>query len=121
MSLFESWNRSGVSLIAPALLPFEVTATLRRMVYLKRMSAETGEEAFSEFQNLPIRISHRSGIFQVAWEMAKNFNRPRAYDTAYLAVAQMHGCDFWTTDKRLYNAVHDRLGWVKLLSDTEQI
>ena len=114
-----TWERTDVSLIAPALFTFEVTSSLRRMVYLKQISPQDGEDAFSKFQRMPVRISHRSQIFQVAWEMAKDLNRPRAYDTAYLAVSRLHECDFWTADKRIYNAVHDRLAWVKLLSDTE--
>ncbi|GIV76846.1 MAG: hypothetical protein KatS3mg050_1240 [Litorilinea sp.] len=62
---------------------------------------------------LKIRLSHRKGIFPLAWELAKQFNQPRAYDTAYLALAQLHQCDFWTADEKLYNAVKDALPWVK--------
>ena len=41
------------------------------------------------------------------------YNRPRAYDAAYLALAELRGCEFWTTDERLYNAVSHDLTWVK--------
>ena len=47
------------------------------------------------------------------WELAHEFNRPRAYDTAYLALAQLLGCELWTADERLYNAVQGKLAWVK--------
>ena len=43
-------------------------------------------------------------------------NRPEAYDTQYLAVAEREGCEFWTTDSRLYNSVHHTLPWVQLVT-----
>ncbi|MDQ6693713.1 MAG: type II toxin-antitoxin system VapC family toxin, partial [Chloroflexota bacterium] len=49
--------------------------------------------------------------------LAKQFDRPRAYDTAYLAVAQMYGCELWTADEKLYNAVGGQLPWVRWLGD----
>jgi len=49
--------------------------------------------------------------------LATHFNRPTAYDAHYLALAEMLGCEFWTADRRLYNAVKEELPWVKWLSD----
>ena len=49
--------------------------------------------------------------------MAKRFNRPQAYDSHYLALAEMLGLELWTADERLYNAVKDALPWVKWLGD----
>jgi predicted nucleic acid-binding protein len=47
--------------------------------------------------------------------LATQFNRPTAYDAQYLAVAERLGCDFWTADERLYNAVNTQLAWVHWL------
>ena len=109
------WRQEGVRLIAPSILAFEVTSSLRRLVYLNEITPEEGEEAFEKFLKLNIHLSHRRAIFPLAWRLAKEFNRPRAYDTAYLALAQLYGCEFWTADKRLYNAVREKLEWVKWL------
>jgi predicted nucleic acid-binding protein len=35
----------------------------------------------------------------------------------YLALAKLRGCEFWTTDERLYKAVRHDLTWVKWLGD----
>jgi predicted nucleic acid-binding protein len=113
LSLLATWRREQVLLIAPALLAFEVTATLRRYVHLKRIAPSQGETAFAQFLQINIRLSHRHSIFPVAWQLAKQFNQPRAYDTSYLALAQLHHCDVWTADERLYNAVRQQLPWVK--------
>jgi predicted nucleic acid-binding protein len=112
-SRLTTWLHTDTPLIAPAILAFEVTSTLRRMVYLKALRPERGEAAFTQFQRIPLRLSHRKGIFPLAWRLAKQFNRSRAYDTAYLALAQLHQCECWTADEKLYNAVHQALPWVQ--------
>ncbi len=111
--LLASWLEEKRTLIAPALLAFEVTSTLRRLVHLKAIAPAHGDDAFARFQQIPIRLSRRRGILLRAWSLAKEFNRPRAYDTAYIALAEMMDCAFWTADERLYNAVGDQLERVK--------
>jgi predicted nucleic acid-binding protein len=111
--LMARWRREQIILIAPALLAFEVTATLRRYVHFKRIAPSQGERAFDQFLHMNVRLSHRHGIFPLAWQLAKQLQRPTAYDTAYLALAQLHHCDFWTADEKLYNAAKDKLSWVK--------
>ncbi|MCZ7570761.1 MAG: type II toxin-antitoxin system VapC family toxin [Ardenticatenaceae bacterium] len=114
-AVLRKWQHEKKTLIAPALFAFEVTATLRRMVYLKALTPSRGEEVLTQFLRIPIRLSHRRTIFPLAWKLAKAFNRPRTYDTSYLALAQLKGCEFWTADEKLYNAVKHRLPWVKWL------
>lgn len=99
-TVLTQWQQERVTLVAPVLLAFEVTSSLRRLVYLNEITPEEGEEAFEKFLKLNVRLSHRRAIFPLAWRFAKEFNRPRAYDTAYLALAQMYGCEFWTADER---------------------
>jgi len=111
-ALLWRWSRQQVALIAPSLLIFEVVSTLRRLVTLKEITPEEGTEAFQRSLAYQIRLSHRKPVLALAWELANQFNRPRAYDTAYLALAQMQQCDFWTADEKLYNTVKDKLPWV---------
>ena len=113
LALLVKWRQEHAILIAPALLAFEVTANLRRYVHFKRITPSQGERAFAQFQGLDIRLSHRKALFPLAWELAKQFNRPTAYDMAYLALAQLYRCEFWTADQRLFKAVHHELWWVK--------
>jgi predicted nucleic acid-binding protein len=116
-ALLAKWRKEQTTLIAPSLFAFEVTSSLRRLVHLGEITPEEGEEAFEKFQRIEVRLSHRKGIFHLAWELAKRFNRPRAYDTAYLAYAQLNNCEFWTADEKLYNAVKDELDWVRWIGD----
>lgn len=116
-ALLARWREEERTLIAPALFAFEVTSALRRLVHLKEITAEQGETAFEQFLRIDVRLSHQRGIFPLAWRLAKQYERPRAYDTAYLALAQLRGCEFWTADRRLYNAVSRDLPWAKWIGD----
>lgn len=118
MALLTRWSREETSLIAPSLLPFEVVSTLRRLLYHEEITREEGEAAFQRFHAFKIRLSHRKALFSLAWDLAKQFNRPRAYDTAYLAMAQLNECEFWTADERLYNTVRAELPWVRWVGES---
>jgi predicted nucleic acid-binding protein len=118
--LLADWRRDRVTLVAPALLAFEVTSVLRRLVHLGELSPDEGEAAFAAFRRLDIRLSHRRDLFPLAWRLAQQHNRPRAYDTAYLALAQLSGCAFWTADTRLFNAVGNELKWVRWVGDAPE-
>lgn len=47
---------------------------------------------------------------------ARQFNKPQIYDSLYAALAELRGCEFWTADKRFYDAVKSRLPFVKYLT-----
>jgi predicted nucleic acid-binding protein len=115
LALWATWQDQDDILIAPTLLAFEVTSSLRRLVFLREITASEGEEAFQHFLHMDIRPSSQRGIIPLAWELAKQLDRPRAYDTSYLALALLRRCEFWTADERLYNAVQRELAWVKWL------
>jgi predicted nucleic acid-binding protein len=44
--------------------------------------------------------------------------RASTYDSYYLVLAQALECDFWTADKRLFNALKEtRLDWVHWIEE----
>jgi predicted nucleic acid-binding protein len=53
--------------------------------------------------------------------LAQQFGRPRAYDTAYLALAQINQCEFWTADEKLYNSVKEKVSWVHWIGEVPLI
>lgn len=112
---WQNWVRSGVEIATPYLFIYETSSVLRNRVYRKELTHKEADEALSILAGLGITYLHPPAILQSAWELARRFNRPTAYDCFYLALAQHQGCPLWTSDKRLYNAVKDSLGWVHLL------
>ena len=110
-TLFSGWTQRDVTLVGPPLLYVEVPSVLREAVYFGRISPEDGESAFETFCDLEITIRDRTDLHLLAWELAKEFRRPRLYDSMYLAVARAESCELWTGDLRLVNAVNQP--WVR--------
>ncbi len=114
-ALRQEWREKGIQMVGPSLFHAEVASTLRRYVYFKRILPEEGEEAFSIYLDIPIRIIDERKVYRKAWELAKEFDLPRTYDMQYLAVAELEDCEFWTSDKRLVNSLQgkiSRIRWV---------
>jgi predicted nucleic acid-binding protein len=88
---------------------------IRNHIFRKDIEPDDGQMAFEAFLAQDIDLVHPSGLEVRAWDLARRFNRPAAYDAYYLAVAEAAACSLWTADARLYRAVHDPLNWVQLL------
>jgi len=80
---------------------------------------EEAELMFRAFHLLGVRYLYPAGLHQKAWELARRFNRPQAYDSHYLTLAEMLGLELWTADEHLYDAVEHDLSWVKRSGDYE--
>ena len=113
--VWEYWVKAGTEISAPYLLTYEVLSVLRNKVFRGELNPEEGEAALLAMKAQGICLLHAEGLEQAAWDLAKEFNRPTAYDTIYLALAGILYCEFWTADVRLKNAVsgnRHHLRWV---------
>ena len=116
-SVIDFWSRISdeqTDLCGPPLLFSEVSSALRLRVYLAELTPDEGERLLDTFFALGIVESNPPGLTRRAWELAKQFNHPRAYDAQYIALAEIEGCEFWTADARLYNSLRGLLPWVNL-------
>jgi len=114
-ALIKFWATTNVILAAPSLFQYEIIAVLRKNVYQGRLSLEESIKARDILLSQPMQFMLDDDLMRRAYDLSTRFNRPTAYDSQYLAVAQRLGCDFWTVDERLYNSVANDLGWVKWL------
>lgn len=114
-ALWANWITQDITVIAPYLLAYEVSSVIRNKVYRGKITSEDGDLAFAKVHAQGIVLLHPKELAPTAWDLARQFNRPTAYDSQYLALAQILDCELWTADKRLYNAVHDTLPWVQIL------
>ncbi len=116
--LFKSWSKEARSVNAPALFYAEVTSTITERVYRRSMPRADADFLLRAALNWPIIILDDVRSIQAsALEFATRFNRPKAYDAQYLAVAHTLGCELWTSDRRLVNAVGDKLPWVRWIGE----
>lgn len=115
--LWAEWKAQRVIIIAPTLWAYEVTSVLRKFVYRGRLSPQLEQQMLMAAFRLPVNLRRPAALHQRASELARHFNRLAAYDAHYLALAEMAGCPFWTSDERLYNAVRSELSWVYWLGN----
>jgi predicted nucleic acid-binding protein len=103
--LLELAERDAV-LLAPPLWESETSSAVRLRVAQKKSLAPPLESlVYSLLDALPVQIVHDSNVNARARQLAVFYNRNRVYDSTYLALAQLHGLEFWTADERLFNAV----------------
>jgi len=112
---WQQWTNLGEIVVAPPLFRAETASAVRRSVVRGLLSADAGDRAFDALQNLRVSIREPATLYVQAWDLTKRFNRPAVYDSCYLALAEIAGCELWTADQRLANAVGTALPWVRTL------
>ena len=118
-AFWQHWAQNGVRPMAPSLFPYEITAVIRKAIRQNRLSAPLGQQALRQALAFGVRLYTFPGIHERALALSLQFNRPSAYDKHYLALAEKTGVDFWTADERLFNAVHEKIAWVRWLGEFE--
>jgi predicted nucleic acid-binding protein len=116
-SVWRGWIEEDVERIVPPFFPFEVTSTIRRKCVRKQLTEKEGEEAFKLFATLDFIVVKPRALLREAWDMAKELRLPTLYDTAYLALARLCNCEFWTADEVLINSLQGKFSWVRWIGE----
>lgn len=117
-SLIRDHVMGRVELVAPTLLLYEVTNAVVQARRRGRISDEQAVNVLTSFEGLGIAL--RPVTWQQILPIALRFDRS-AYDAAYLALAEMTERPLITGDRRMYNAVHNRLDWVQWIGEYPQV
>jgi predicted nucleic acid-binding protein len=115
--ILSSWATAGTTLAAPRLFRSEITAVVRKIVYQQRITHEQGREMLARLLIYPVEFHEDDALLKSAYELAEQYNRPRAYDAQYLALAKRLSCEFWTADERLFNAVKEKFRSIRWLGN----
>ena len=115
--ILTGWRNTGTLLVAPQLFRSEITAVIRKAVYLERISHEQGGSMLSQLLVYPVEFHEDDALLKTAYELAHRFNRPRAYDAQYLALAMRLSCAFWTADERMFNAIKEKFPTIRWLGN----
>jgi predicted nucleic acid-binding protein len=113
--MWSTWAKQGTRIVAPRLLYYEVTNSLFQQLRGGAISSEDVEASIGLLLRMDIEMYDDPMLLGHAFRITLRFNRPATYDSLYLALAEHLGIEFWTMDKRLYNAVHHHLPWVRLV------
>jgi predicted nucleic acid-binding protein len=115
-ALYDRIAADKAVMVAPPHMPIEVVNTIRKKARRGEISPADSEDALAAFLALPISLAMPDGLYESALLLATRFDRPTVYDTTYVALAEIAGCEMWTADMRLLNALGNRLPFVKALT-----
>lgn len=109
----------GTVIRAPALLTYEVTNALYQRVRKGELTFDKAKQALADVlsSELQLNFSEHATLSMRAMELAYQHTLPATYDPHYLALAERENCEYWTADKRLWNAVKGKLTWARWLGD----
>ncbi len=116
-ALYATAARDGEPLVAPPLLPIEVTNILRQRMRRGDFALEQARLLLDRFLALPLTLTAPSGLYHQALAIADTYQLPAAYDAHYVALAAQLGCDLWTNDQRLLRGLGGRVPFVKWIGD----
>lgn len=116
-SLAEAWNEIGTQTVAPYFMPAEVTNILRQRVRREEMSIEEGLRLIEKMLLSGIELYHSLDIHLRALELASQLGQGAAYDSHYLALAELLDCEMWTADERFYRSASPAASRLRLLSE----
>jgi predicted nucleic acid-binding protein len=116
LALYTASIYASDPIVAPPLLPIEVTNILRQRMVREGLALADASALLSTFLRFPISYAVPDGIYLRALELAAAYNLPAVYDAHYLALAEHMGCPLWTADQRLLRAVQATLPYVQAIS-----
>ena len=108
--------RGGV-VIAPAHVLAEVSSAIYERVRNGGIVLEDALRLMDDAQALPVLAMSPPGLSRRAVEIAARFELKWIYDAFYVALADIVGCDLWTADAALHEAVRGAHPNVHLLSE----
>ena len=109
-------GQAAGEVIAAPFLPVEVTNAIWRRVARGSLTRSEADEALADFLEFDLELATPSGIYRAAIGLADRFARPAVYDMLHVALAQIAGCELWTADLHLLNALGGQLRFVKPLA-----
>ena len=114
-AISRSWANDGVQTAAPHLLPVEVANALHRRVMMGELTEEDAVRLLQHLLASGIELHDAPNIHSRAVRIAGRLRQGAVYDTHYLALADILGCEYWTADERFYRAaapISQRVHWI---------
>jgi predicted nucleic acid-binding protein len=115
LELLRDWQHSVIEVCVPNFLLLEVANATLQAFRRGRITEAQADQAVDVLLFLPFKLLALDGpLLRRAYDIAKRHTQ-KAYDCAYVALAERHAMDLWTGDLRLFNALHfhfPRIRWI---------
>jgi len=105
--------------VAPVLWTYETASALAKGLHFGELTESEAKKALEQLHALNVRqITPDASQTLAALDWTRRLKRASVYDSYYLALAEALGCNFWTADSRLYNALKDAgLDWLHTVNE----
>ena len=103
-AILQVWDRQGIGLAAPHLMPFEVTNALHRRVVRGELAVDVAADLMQDLMSLGTVLHQTPELHGQALKLASSLRPGAAYDAHYMVLAENLGCDLWTADRRFHRA-----------------
>jgi predicted nucleic acid-binding protein len=116
-ALLEDSLRAQRPVLAPPLLPIEVTNAIYQRQRRNLITQDESRSYVATFLLLPIELIAPPDVFNRALSFARTHNLTQTYDALYAALAEAVQAELWTADERLRNALERAVPWVRWIGD----
>ena len=114
--LLDDATATDTRVLVPPHLPIEVTNALRKKIWRSELTISEADRALQGFLRLDFRITEPPDLYKRSLELANQYGRRAVYDSHYVALAEIVGCDLWTADTGIVNVMARDLPFIKLLT-----
>lgn len=107
-------GRGRIQLFAPNLYLYEVINGVTGAIRRQRLEHAQGKDLLRSLllAEITLRVPSIDRMYEIALDYGLS-----VYDSSYVSLAEALGADFWTADRQLYDAVREKLTWVKWIAD----
>jgi len=116
ISLLTGMIEGNLNFHSPDLIDYEFINAMWVAGKLGRVSVEDRDNAVKNFLSVDISRVRITKLHEAILKYATEYDRS-CYDSAYLALSEIIGVPFITSDKRLYNAVKGKLSSIIWIED----
>jgi predicted nucleic acid-binding protein len=113
--MLRDYERRKLSFSVPEFFYYEAASGISKAVARGDITKEEGLEALDGILDMEMEIYSLPDV-KTVYSFSQMYRRS-VYDCFYLILAQRLGVEFWTADKKLYDAVVGRLQFVKWIGD----
>ena len=114
LARWDRWQDAAEEVIAPPIFRSEITNVLYRRVRRAQMRPADATAILKFLINI-VAISEPSALYDRALTLASALSQGSAYDTLYLALAELRDCERWTADRRFVRSAQTqfpRVRWI---------
>lgn len=101
------------SLVAPPLLPAEVTNAIYQQYRRREITEQQADMAVAQIALFPISIIADARLHEEAYAFARLHRLGNVYDSHYVVLARKLAAELWTDDQRLLNSIGPVAPWVR--------